>query len=56
MKTLKQEEIDGRAYRHADEARGSIGSFIDQVYNRMAQGRQRHCVPRGRDQSSTLGR
>jgi putative transposase len=33
MKTLKQEEVDGRAYRDADEARGSIGSFIEQVYN-----------------------
>ena len=33
MKTLKQEEIDGRAYRDAHEARGSIGSFIEQVYN-----------------------
>jgi putative transposase len=35
MKTLKQEEIDGRAYRDADEARRSIGSFIEQVYNRQ---------------------
>jgi putative transposase len=35
MKTLKQEEIDGRAYRDADEARGSIGSFIEQIYNRQ---------------------
>jgi len=35
MKTLKQEEVDGRAYRDADEARGSIGTFIDEVYNRQ---------------------
>jgi transposase InsO family protein len=35
MKTLKQEEIDGRAYRDADEARRSIGTFIDDVYNRQ---------------------
>jgi putative transposase len=35
MKTLKQEEVDGRAYRDADKARGSIGSFIEQVYNRQ---------------------
>lgn len=33
MRTLKQEEVDGRAYRHADEARGSIGRFIEEVYN-----------------------
>jgi hypothetical protein len=35
MKTLKQEEVDGRAYRDADDARGSIGSFIEEVYNRQ---------------------
>ncbi len=33
MKTLKQEEVDGRAYRDADEARRSIGTFIEEVYN-----------------------
>jgi len=35
MKTLKQEEIDGRAYRDADEARRAIGRFIEEVYNRQ---------------------
>jgi transposase InsO family protein len=35
MKTLKREEVDGRGYRDADEARGSIGRFIEQVYNRQ---------------------
>ena len=35
MKTLKQEEIDGRAYRDADQARQAIGAFIDEVYNRQ---------------------
>jgi len=29
MKTLKQEEVDGRGYHDADEARGSIGRFIE---------------------------
>lgn len=33
MKTLKQEEVDGRTYRNADHARQMIGSFIEQVYN-----------------------
>ena len=33
MKTLKQEEVDGRAYRDAAEARAAIGTFIDRVYN-----------------------
>jgi len=35
MSTLKREEVDGRAYRTAHEARRSIGSFIEEVYNRQ---------------------
>ena len=35
MKTLKQEEVDGSGYRDATEARGSIGHFIEDVYNRQ---------------------
>ena len=35
MKTLKQEEVDGRAYRDASDARRSIGAFIEDVYNRQ---------------------
>jgi putative transposase len=34
MKTLKHEEVDGRSYRDADQARQMIGSFIEEVYNR----------------------
>ena len=34
MRTLKEEEVDGRAYRDLAEARRSIGVFIDTVYNR----------------------
>ena len=34
MKTLKQEEVDGRAYRDLDHASSAIGSFIETVYNR----------------------
>jgi transposase InsO family protein len=34
MKTLKQEEVDGRDYRNLDEARAAIGTFIETVYNR----------------------
>jgi len=33
MKTLKQEEVDGRSYRDAHQAREMIGSFIEKVYN-----------------------
>lgn len=35
MKTLKQEEVDGRSYRDAHQARNDIGAFIEQVYNRQ---------------------
>jgi putative transposase len=35
MKTLKQEEVDGSAYRDASEARRMIGTFIEQIYNRQ---------------------
>jgi putative transposase len=35
MKTLKTEEVDGRACRDLAEARGAIGGFIEQVYNRQ---------------------
>jgi transposase InsO family protein len=34
MKTLKHEEVDGRTYRDADQARAAIGDFIEAVYNR----------------------
>jgi putative transposase len=35
MKTLKQEEVDGRDYRDIRCARREIGGFIEQVYNRQ---------------------
>jgi transposase InsO family protein len=35
MKTLKHEEVDGREYRDIKQARGQIGTFIEQVYNRQ---------------------
>lgn len=35
MKTLKTEEVDGRAYRDADDARAGVGTFIEEVYNRQ---------------------
>ena len=35
MKTLKQEEVDGTAYRDAVDARARIGGFIEDVYNRQ---------------------
>ena len=35
MKTLKQEEVDGRNYRDLNDAREAIGAFIEDVYNRQ---------------------
>jgi len=35
MKTLKHEEVDGRAYRDAATARRAIGDFLEEVYNRQ---------------------
>lgn len=35
IKTLKQEEVDGRSYRDLAEAKASIGSFIEEIYNRQ---------------------
>ena len=35
MRTLKEEEVDGRAYRDLDHARDQIGPFLEQVYNRQ---------------------
>jgi putative transposase len=34
MRTLKREEVDGRAYRDLIEATGLIGTFLEAVYNR----------------------
>ena len=34
MKTLTQEEVDGRASRDAKHARAAIGTFIEDIYNR----------------------
>jgi putative transposase len=34
MRTLKEEEVDGRAFSNETEARDSIGLLIETVYNR----------------------
>jgi transposase InsO family protein len=35
IKTLKQEEVDGRSYRDLQHAREAIGAFIESVYNQQ---------------------
>ncbi|MBV8241093.1 MAG: IS3 family transposase [Hyphomicrobiales bacterium] len=35
MKTLKQEEVDGRDYHDVAAVRGSIARFLEEVYNRQ---------------------
>src|ERR1700694_777456 len=34
MRTLKEEEVNGKTYVSVDEARTHIGAFLDNVYNR----------------------
>jgi putative transposase len=35
MRTLKREEVDGRAYRDIEDARTLIATFLEEVYNRQ---------------------
>ena len=35
MRTLKREEVNGRAYRDLADVAGSIGPFIEEVYNKQ---------------------
>ena len=35
MKTLKAEEVDGQTYRNLAHAKSSIGTFIEEIYNRQ---------------------
>jgi putative transposase len=35
MKTLKTEEVNGKAYASIGDARRQIGEFIDTIYNRQ---------------------
>ena len=34
MRTLKEEEVNGKTYASIDEARIDIGAFLEDVYNR----------------------
>ena len=34
MRTLKEEEVNGKTYESIDEARTHIGAFLEDVYNR----------------------
>jgi putative transposase len=64
MKTLKVEEIDGQTYRNLAHAKSSIGTFIEEIYNRQrlhsslkylspAEFEQPHCLPRSRSINPT---
>ncbi len=35
MKTLKTEEVNGKAYANLEDAKRQIGAFIETVYNRQ---------------------
>jgi putative transposase len=34
MRTLKEEDVNGKTYASIDEARAHIGAFLETVYNR----------------------
>ena len=34
MRTLKEEEVNGKTYASVDQARTDIGAFLETVYNR----------------------
>ena len=59
MKTLKAEEVDGQTYRTLAHAKASIGTFIEEIYNRQrlhsslkylspAEFEQSGCLPRSK--------
>ena len=35
MRTLKEEEVQGRSYENVDDARRRIGEFLEETYNRQ---------------------
>ena len=35
MRTLKEEEVQGRSYENVDDARNRIGQFLEETYNRQ---------------------
>jgi putative transposase len=35
MRTLKEEEVQGRSYQNLDDARRHIGEFLEEIYNRQ---------------------
>jgi putative transposase len=59
MKTLKAEEVDGQTYRNLAHAKSSIGTFIEEIYNRQrlhsslkylspTEFEQSRCLPRSK--------
>ena len=53
MRTLKEEQIHGVAYRNLDEARKRIGEFLEEVYNRQRlHSALRYLTPEEFEQSS----
>ena len=53
MKTLKTEEVNGKAYANIDDARRQIGEFIETVYNRRAPALGARLQTAGRVRSRT---
>jgi hypothetical protein len=35
MRTLKEEEVQGRSYQNLEDAKHRIGEFLEEIYNRQ---------------------
>ncbi|MBV8811699.1 MAG: transposase [Acidobacteriaceae bacterium] len=35
MRTLKEEEVQGRNYQNLDDAKRRVGEFLEEIYNRQ---------------------
>jgi putative transposase len=55
MRTLKEEEVQGRSYQNLDDARRRIGEFLEEIYNRQRlHSALRYTTPEEFEQSMTI--
>jgi transposase InsO family protein len=55
MRTLKEEEVQGRSYQDLDDARRRIGEFLEEIYNRQRlHSALRYATPEEFEQSMTI--
>lgn len=55
MRTLKEEEVQGRTYENVDDAKHRIGEFLEETYNRQRlHSALRYATPEEFEQSMTI--